>query len=313
MLKFHIYLICFGLVACCKIHDALAGYSKIDEYLRQTVDNEDIEANLGAAEQWLAQNSDLKSKLFKKSPVEDFRTFVALRQVLGKDKCNEESYMIMSENELNIGDLFMRIHSDRVKRRVDSIVYQILEQHARDCQDVYPLLLKEKLGHIDDFKKLTRAGLFAEAILMETLGRSSASSSKQLYDSFIGNILEIKDLRRSRIIKQKLTEFSEGDPDQQYLVAVEDERKPGKKVVRKDKIRELVDRYLVEPCRYFVNQLGPDIFIPARWDATTLPPKLGDIQFFYYWTDFRICEVVSKNGQTLASDLVRILEKESNI
>lgn len=309
MMKIYFEIVFFGLMVSCGLQNALAGYSKVNKYLLQAVDSEDADLNINAAEEWLNRNSNLKKSFLTQNPTEEFRTFVALKQVLGDNKCNEESYRIMRENELNIGDLFIRIHSDSVKRRVDNVVWKIFEQHANSCQDVWPTILKQRLPQIEDQSKLLRAGVLAEAILLETLGSKVVTRSEQLYDMFIGNLLEIKDLRRSRSIHQKLIEFAKEDPDQQFLHPVIDV-KTGKKGVRSDKIKDLVDRYLVEPCSYLVDQLGPAIFIPARWDATTLPPKSEDIQFYAYWTDFRICEVVAKNTVTLSKDLMRVIERE---
>lgn len=313
MAKINLALLLVCTIAFCRLQGISAGYTKIDEYLKQAVDSDDIEPNLEAAEKWLSQNLNFKSSLLTRNPTEDFRMFVALKQVLGDNKCNDESFRIMRENEMNIGDLFTKIHSGAVKRRVDNVVWKIFEQHASNCQDVWPSLLKRKLQQVGDQKKLMRAGLLAEAILSETLSTTVLNSYKQLYEGFISNLLELKDLRRSQSIYQKLNEYAKDDPDAQFLHPIIEDRegkKSGKKVVRTDKIRDLVDRYLVEPCSYFVEQLGPEVFIPARWDATTLPPSSEDIRFYKYWTDFRICEVVTKNAKTLTKDLTRIVEKE---
>lgn len=313
MAKLNIALLWVCTIASCRLQSISAGYTKIDEYLKQTVDSDDVESNLNAAEKWLSQNPNFKCSLLARNPTEDFQMFAALRKVLGEGKCNEESFKIMRENEMNIGDLFTKIHSEAVKRRVDNVVWKIFEQHAKNCQDVWPTLLKRKLRQVDDQKKLMRAGVLAESILSETLSTTVFSSYKQLYDRFIGNLLELKDLRRSKSIYQKLNEYAKDDPDVRFMHPVIEDRegkKAGKKVVRTDKIRDLVDRHLVEPCSYFVGQLGPEVFIPARWDATTLPPSSEDIRFYKYWTDFRICEVVTQNAKTLTKDLARIVEKE---
>lgn len=310
MIKIWAKILFLGLMVTCRLQNALAGYGKVDKYLLQTVDSDNVDLNINAAEEWLTRNSNLKKSFLTRDPTEDFRTFVALKQVLGENKCTEASYKIMRENELNIGDLFIKVHSDSVKRRIDKVVSKIFEQHASSCQDVWPVILKQKLSRIEDQSKLVRGGILAEAILLETLGGKTVSRPKQLYDMFIGNLLEIKDLRRSRSIYQKLIEFAKEDSDLQFLQPVVNE-KTGKKSVRSDKIKDLVGKYLVEPCSYLVDQLGPDIFIPARWDATTLPPNSGDIQFYAYWTDFRICEVVAKNSEKLSKDLMRVIERKT--
>lgn len=86
----------------------------------------------------------------------------------------------------------------------------------------------------------------------------------------------------------------------------------GKAKVNVDKIEELVKKHLVEPCKPFVDELGP-VFIPARYD-TKFYYQLDDSNEDYYlsWVSFLICRALTENEPVVSADVVLSARGDSN-
>lgn len=70
------------------------------------------------------------------------------------------------------------------------------------------------------------------------------------------------------------------DPDARFVERVEDEM-IGAKVLKRNKFLRLLDDYLLKPCRYFNDRLGPEVFEPLLFDAEVYHELRGDKAEFY--------------------------------
>ena len=95
------------------------------------------------------------------------------------------------------------------------------------------------------------------------------------------------------------------------------DEKKAKWVVSQNGIRELVRKYLVEPCKRYVLHFGPDVFVPAAYDMRVLEkedryadktPKV--VEFLRGWIYYRLCDLLIKRDKgPLVRDIGKLVDK----
>lgn len=309
----HSVLAAILAIASLAISGAEARYGRINTYLVEKVTSDDAAANLKAASEWLALQSSTKQSFLSTTPISDLKLFTALQQVLEDTKCDRASYNIMVENEEAVG-LHKLIRNREVIRRVDKVLLDIFKDHAKKCAKVYPLTYRVIKNQLD--RELSKRALNVARTIMEKDMFMLPMNEKLFFYSplsifyrYIRNYPSIESLTygvKSALV-DALRSSAKNDPDVKYTRKVPNEL-TGKKVVHEDKIKELTKKYLVEPCQYIVDELGPNVFIPARFDVHVYF-KTDEKEEEYYrgWANFMLCQAIVKNERAVYDNVVKII------
>lgn len=299
-----------------------AAYSRLNDYLIENVDNEEISANLEAAFKYLKEQDGVKHlgvhSIFSRTPVEDLKKFTALQQVIGDVKCDDYEYEVILGNEAEVG-LYALKEDQKVVRRIDKVMLKIFIYHAEKCQDVYPKRYRAKREQFDKValervKDLTRVIMDFDDHNDDFESSSRRSrffyTSDNLFSKYIRTLPSIHLYSREGILRNALKASGMYDPNLKYVSKFPDER-TGKSIVHKEEIKRLVEEYIIKPCQNYVASFGPDLFIPARLDSRFYS-KIDNIKSDYYlgWSIFMICQSLTKNEAFVHSSLIKSAQED---
>lgn len=275
-------------------------YAEINNYLVDHVETDDVKSNMIEALKWYDAEVSKKS-MFNRAIVEALKQFTSLTKIGPDNQCNRNTYAILLKNDRATK---RKTHKQPSKlglmKRIEKVVYEYSMNHAIDCVPRYPTLLKEKLAKLDQ-DKVQRAENFVDNIIdgFRWSDKKFKNENKRyaIY-TLVKSLKSISNKKTSKIALDRLNEYARDDPDRKFLKKVLNEKK-GVMEIRKDKVGSLVDQYLIAPCRYYVEQLGLSVFIPANYDLIML--ELQDrykeeddeaLEFLLGWSRYHICSVL---------------------
>lgn len=302
-------LIAATVVASLSFHGAEASYGRLNSYLVGKVNNDDVGANMEAAASWLKEQAGKKQSFLSRTPVGDLKKFTALQQVIGDTECNQAAYEIMLANEQAAGwrKLFKFGHP---ARRVDKVMLKIFEDHAERCSRVYPEVYRAKMLQLDA-SQFERAKQFAGIVMKEDKFLSPSEEREAFYQPanlfhrYIEHSLSFDSFAHRVVLYDALTSNARKDPNFRYTLKVPLEPN-GKAVVHKDKLMELVKTYLIRPCQNVVDGLGPDLFIPAKFDIPLhLEINNEDGDYYLGWSYYRLCQVLVREEQAVYGNIIK--------
>lgn len=283
-----------------------AGYQRLNDYLTGKVDTDDVKANLEAAFDWLESPEAVGCSFSLRIPIVDLKRFTSLQQVLKDTKCDRTAYEIMHANEEKVG-LHKLIDEGKVSRRIDKVILRIIEIHAQRCARIYPITYRLKRNQLDEvvFQRVKILTTMLMEVDATVLTRHFHYEPANLFLVYIMHSPSIFRYTGMNILHNALTYSARGDPSMRYAYKVTD-RRTGKEVVCKDKLRDLVKRHLIEPCQRYVNLFGPDLFIPARFEAR-VHSEIDNYDSLYYlsWSNFMICQALTKNPAAVYNDVIK--------
>lgn len=290
-------------------------YEKINHYLVDNVEDAGLENNMRAANEWLQKlGKSLGSVCLRKA----LEQFTALKMLDDEQvKCSGRAYAILYKNDRATRGRAHRIKWDlSTLRRIDSLIYQYSLKHAIDCVPKYPEIFAKRYAQLDA-ERLAKVETFAIEIIDKQLRyKKQLFGGEKRIDVKIfdmGELTEgIKTLRGSRsgqVVFDVIKRLAKDDPERIYLYKVLDEKDAQMKI-RADKLRELFNSYLVEPCKYYIAELGLEVFIPAGYDL-----KMFDAEDRYHlveafdlytgWVRYKICKFLAiREQEALAKDLL---------
>lgn len=292
-------------------------YEKIDQYLTSHVSEEQpIQKNMDEAHKWLqTKSSSFSLSSFVHGRSRNLRQFVSLSSTIEKDKmCTLESYTILSDIDNAIGN---RAHKPQVAflKEVTSRIHQVVHhyhlEHANLCVNEYPRRFKKKfptIPHRWDLLVKSIDGLATRAWYYKTEGLEYNLASRQLKHYTVDGQITAKALFNL------LRTYNVGrDLDLVVLhIPVAPDSKTG---AIKDMIAMLLERYIIDPCRDFVNSTN-DIFLPADYDC-----KMGiaymreedryDKRYHSYLARYRICRLLQQaTAKRLSLHIVPFLKQK---
>lgn len=304
------YIVISILVVCSvAIHNVQAGYTRLNNYLIDKVSTDEVGPNLEAAANWLKEQENSKLLFLSRAPIGDLKKFTALQQVVDDTKCDHEAYEILRAN-IDAADSVGNV------RRVDKLILRVRKAHAVKCQSVYPISYLEKKQQLDATVSGSVKEIGDKIISWDLLDRRrgyTAAYPSNLFREYIAPDLAF---RKSFIdiafaLRDALTKNSEEDPNAMYLRRVSDERS-GKRLVHKDKIKELSRKYLIEPCKQYEAVMGPDLFEPARLDAEIHHVLNEENQDFYLgWSYYKFCKAITADESEVFDEAIKVVPKKS--
>lgn len=293
-------------------------YKHINNYLVDNVETDDVAANLRAASEFYEKVRVNSWNIFNKHLVGALEQFTALNRILSGEKCNKNSYAILLKNDRATRGKTHKVRSklDRLVK-IERIIHKIALDHSIECQTVYPKLFEQKYEKMDK-EKIEKVGAFTSDIMNQLMKeKKNFFRQTKKFETFeqLQYVKSIRGKKEAQIAYDALKLFSRQDNDAKYLKKVFDD-KQGKMRLNQDKVGELFEKYLVEPCAYYVRELGPDIFIPASYDVAILDKEDRYEQvdenssFFTGWIRYKFCNLlIGRDRKSLLSSVIKIAIK----
>lgn len=303
---FHNFLLFAFLVASLAARNAQAHYDRINRYLVSHVNTDEVGPNMEAASNWLKGSGSKRIPLLSTIPISGLKQFTALQQVVDDPKCDRADLEILRANEVAVG-LYDLVYDRMVRRRVDKVMQEIFEKHAEHCHQIYLDAYHRKEQRLDGVAAWRAANIANTVLKMDRLlkSRDRLHSAEQLFEEYIVQAFRIEDCIGRDYLRSAIKANAKGDPNLRYLDGITDDLGDEDKVSLA-KIGELVNRFLIEPCRALVDELGPDLFVPARFDAKFYT-KVDESNRDYYlaWVGFMICKALTENEAAVLADVTR--------
>lgn len=303
-MKSHAVLMAVVVMASIAVDDAAAGYGRLNAYLVENVPDDEIDSNLEAASKWLKEQTNTIMPFLSMVPIRDLKKFTALRDVIDQFKCDHESYEIMRAN-LKASGL-----NGEVIRRVDKVILKIFQAQAQRCSRVYQTIYESKREKLDELalQRVDRLGkIIVDADLVSPKSSYLGIYSWNLYDEYVKHRVELKTFTNIGFaLHGALSAISRDDPDTMYLKKIPNEH-TGKREVHEDKIKLLARKYLLEPCKQYEAEMGPDLFIPAEFDTQVYDTVLeNSLNYYLGWSYFKICHALTSNESGVFNEIVKI-------
>lgn len=257
--------------------------------------NADAQHNMQMAIDLLNSGEIKHSKILK-----SLRLFIAMDKVVREKRCDTVGYAIIEANDTGaMGDPH-RINGGRVQwpNRADLVIYEYAKKHAQICANKNDgQMLKEKI-HSMDVVQVYRATTLTDSILELNELRKQPVDAAELFDKVIKSDIKMLDQIHDGSILYKiislLVDNKKELPKKSRTMTSFVRSMSGHNHQTKEKqMRHLFDKYLVEPCKYFVDQLKPEVFGPATFDAefyhVLLEGSKNDPEFYLYWARYKLC------------------------
>lgn len=284
-------------------------YDQINDYLESNVEQTYVDYNMRAAIDWLAS---LKAPDSNKSLVDALELLTSLTKLKNNTKCDRDDYSILMQNYLAAGNRKLH-HKLTNTKRIENMIYFYGFQHAKQCRLNYVQNHEIKYNNMD--KRLVRyVETFLNPIMYSERYPIDADSDwDQVYKYFLATEVSMRGPLEAEILFKTLEKITENDSKRDHLIGL----LPNMESSRRDKIREMYDKYLIKPCEYYIKQLGPDIFDPITFDDLFKDRKaqVDNIkpEFYHSWARFRFCEALVEHDQeSLFSDIIKLAEGKSN-
>lgn len=306
------------VIAAVAIGGARADYGAINKYLISKVDSEEVEPNMAAAVGWL--NSVDLLRFVTGVPIKELKDFTSLQQVIDDNTCDGSVDHVLSVNEavLQKRHAFDLDEADRRKptRRVDKVILKIAYDYAEKCEKVRLseyLARKEKL----DKSVADRVDIITKSVMEGERADEEKSKFYQPENLLLKYLREFSPRRLNHhVLKEALKFNAQGDPDVAHLQNIAGGiTKEGD---RADKIQLLVVKYLLEPCRRYVEGFGPGLFVPARRAARVfsistdrnLRSSMNNVSYYLGWSRFAICQTITRNEQLVFRGLLKSVDRK---
>lgn len=285
-------------------HISNRNYEQINRYLVHNVRAEDVESNLAAAVEFLSSDPKRGSLLngSLKAALQQFTALKAIRD--GLDKCSSSSYDILVRNDRTTGG---KTHSRRVAldrlNKVERVIFDVAKQHAIDCQKVYPLEFKKRYAGLD--RELVRPVeeyiRSVHDVCLEPKDRENEATRRAASRELARqrSVKPTAGFASAKVLYKVIETLAGRDKDSGFSEIVQ-VGGSDKREVNRDKLRLLFNKYLIEPCQYYVEKLGPGLFIPAEYDG-----EMVDYEAFYTQDSAEVTDfLVGLDGYHLCHFLV---------
>lgn len=297
-------------------------YKTINDHLEKTVDpNADLKTNMDAVELLLKRSkSNFIGAVFKEGLIEALEQLLALRQIMSdENKCTRRSYAILFKNDQATKGAAHKSPSELGKvTRVVYIVRQYMLRHAIECRQVYPAVYEQIRASMNE-DMLNRVELFTTNLIQKKRKVMLVFDTKPTVNP--GDLLtegrtikQVKGKDLSEATYRTIEFLAKDDENVKYLRKIPIMSEQKFKVVE-EKVGDLMRDYIELPCEYYVNQMGPDVFLPAHFDEPLFEPEnryqsqefpeflLGSIRY-------RLCNsLITKDRQSLLKGLIKIANK----
>lgn len=274
------------------VRETEGSYKGLNDYLVKNVDSDEVGPNMEAAIGWLQEQQSVGQ-----TNLREMNMFTALQQVMEDSKCGREAFEIKRENEQSV-NLHKLLEHERVLRRVEKVMAKIFKDHARRCSKVY----------LDRYRAKTRelSPYFAQ---VENISRPIMNveihNPVTLFFEYLDYRPTLRSFANDNAVVQALVSNAREDPDFKNGLETMNAR-TGKASVNYENLKQLANKYLIEPCLRFMDDFGPDVFVPARFDCEDyLEVDKKEQEYFLGWSYYLICQAYTNNKKAVFDSVAR--------
>lgn len=271
-------------------------FNKLNEFLFARVKSSDPEQNFNL----VLENYKSRSKSwFKKMSSDSMRArklFLAMGQITDENRCTPRSYNILIQIDRATFDRSCRrLDPEGVVRRVERILLDYVLKQQSQCHDAHLKQYRDKLASMDT-EKVKKVEAFLEPYISSLISEKlkidkSKSRIQKLYDIINEKSSSISSKNPMNVL-ESLKHLVKDDPSAKSILQVDDDTEL-KELMKKDtKIQKLHSQYLFEPCLYYLDQLGPEVFKVVYFEnkfQQSLDERNPD--FYESWTRYHLCNM----------------------
>lgn len=295
-----------------KGEDLIVQYEELNRRLVGKTSSNDVQTNmeivLASYNKHQLNKSPLKSKTLRAE-----KLFLSMRY-LDSDKktCSSTGKAILEENKSALQKSSRKAYYDDYEfymgprtpeeRRIDGIYAHYLKNHATMCQQEYLKSFDTKLSSVDKERLQQVADICDDMVPEYSTGEVKTEVDRFFY-------FEKYDRGLSINIYGKLLELLDQKADHKYLNVHKDEAS-GKNYFDRGGFERLFNKNIIEPCKYFFDLFGPDVFEPALFVLDYLHRSDEDIVFFKNMARYGVCKTIIDNPDTMEEIVEMIVGPE---
>lgn len=260
-------------------------FEKINEFLTSRVQTNELQPNIKKASEWY--NQLLSSNFIfpqERKTIKALQLFLSLNDLEDRVKCNMESYRILLQNDLSADSVAHQMfHESELDslNRVQRIIHDSSVRHAESCYSRYPDLFKEIYYKMDP-TMVRKVKKTFDWYIQSQQAEGSESDSQKIYNRFVFQPEALGAWNFAKAMIDRTEDLPLHSAPSNKIVSLLKE-----KGINKKKTRQLYKERVLEPCRYYFDQLK-DVFIPARYDAV-FHKEDDDDEYYMSWARFRLC------------------------
>lgn len=286
-------------------------FREINRKLIQRTHSCDPELNMNIIDKIDQDSKDKSNKYFRF--VKSKKLILALRTLINKNTCNRIGYELAVENFFALdGKVFKKEKDvDYCLGRLDNIFVHYLERHANVCRDIYFHTFERKLESMDK-GKLERVNYFAGNAINQLISKKKDENKLKSIGQRLMLLTSVYMNPKPMYIFQRLKALVKGHRDEKALTGSRD-RKTNMMMVDRSKFERLFDEYLVQPCRYYEDQLGPDVFEPVSFEREFHKVDENNPDFYKAWGRYRFCLLFNREVDEKLDETISYAIKSSEV
>lgn len=240
-------------------------FEKLNEFLLAKTDSSEAEVNFNLI--FEKYKSDSKRWFVKMSSdsMKAKRLFLAMGQITDENRCTLNSYNILIQIDRATCERSSRgLDPEGVARRIEKILLDSALKQKEQCHDAHLRQFREKLASIDR-EKVKKVETFLEPTITSLTSDKyefniSKNRVQRLY-AIIGEKSLSNSSKNPINALESLKNLTKDDPNaNSILVGINNDAELKETLFKNGKLHKLYSQYLVEPCRYYIEQLGPEVF-----------------------------------------------------
>lgn len=276
-----------------KLEDA---FLRLNLFLISSTASAEADLNFGLVhEKYKAESGRwFSSKSQSTDDMKAMRLFLAMGNIKDENRCEPESYNILIQVDRATSDKSRRrLDPDGIARRIERILLDYVLKQIDQCHE----------AHLEQFKHISRTMDQDKVKIVDIF--FGPSIERLASDQFQPNRDKSRVQRLYNMIAEKISSLSSRSPkrimeslkalvsDDEYAICVSkyaDSVDIRELLVKDAEFRELYKNYLVRPCRYYTQKLGPEVFKVVYFEDKfqhSLDEK--SLNFYESWTRFHLC------------------------
>lgn len=281
-------------------------YSKINKFLVKNDLSKSPSSSFITADRWAQKlstgdQSNILSIVSHGHLISSIGKFSALERALESgEKCSLDTYKILFDNvkasKLDVRDLY--IHPERPRRRIESIVAQILTKHNHDCRRILPIKLelaqsrldKQTLVYINDIAKTLDHNLWMRNLIKDP-------------DHVVGTLPELL-----QIWTLPLDTCTHNCFRRQF-----NESSGFYKTIKSSEVVNIYQRYILNSCKQYSKTLNEVLNIIDLEINLNQADHYEDPMLRPLWVAHQtgiLCNTLTKHKKRITSELISIIKRQ---
>lgn len=273
-------------------------YKALNEYLVSKTKSTDADDNMDLVMESYNKHAPRKSAS-KSKTLQAEKLFLSLRNLdKNKKTCNSYGRKILEENKSALEQECDQYYDGR--DRMYDIYQHYLKSHAQLCSQEYRNSFNEKLEDMKKTNKLKQVSDLVDKRISDYTPNRIMPEVERLF-----NFIRYHHSHSEYVLGQLMTVLDK-TPDYKYLSIQRDSRTGGKYFDR-DNFKRVYNENVATPCRYFIGQLGPDVFEPVLFELDHFPRNEGDLEFFMNMARYTVCKAIVGNPEEVMEEAIDIV------